>query len=103
MLIEIFLEFFVGVVDVKLFEPVHLQEEGQKNEFTRQGSEFTGKIHLIWSVSDQKTCNHLKVLEAKDVEDSDGLEVFLSFDFLVDFHYDPGKTLGIKCHGNGVS
>lgn len=30
VLIEIFLEFFVGVVDVKLFKPVHLREEGEK-------------------------------------------------------------------------
>lgn len=48
----------------------------------------------------KKTCNHLKVLKAEDIEDTDGLEVFFSFDFLVDFHYDPGKTLRIKCHGN---
>lgn len=33
MLIEIFLEFFVGVVDVELFKPVHLREEGEKNMF----------------------------------------------------------------------
>lgn len=66
----------------------------------QQGSKINGKFHLICSISDQKTRNHLKVLEAKDIEDTDRLEVFLSFDFLVDFHYDPGKTLGIKCHGN---
>lgn len=33
MLIEIFLEFFVGVVDVELFKPVYLGEEGVKNMF----------------------------------------------------------------------
>lgn len=50
--------------------------------------------------SKTKTCNHLKVLETKDVEDTNGLEVFFSFDFLVDFHYDPGETLRIERHGN---
>lgn len=33
VLVEIFLKFFVGIIDVKLFKPVHLQEkeyEGRK-------------------------------------------------------------------------
>lgn len=51
----------------------------------------------------KKTINHLKVLKTKDVEDTNGLEVFFSFDFLVDFHDDPGETLRIECHGNRVS
>ena len=37
----------------------------------------------------------LKVLKAEDVEDADGLEVLLPFDFLVDLEDDPGETLGI--------
>lgn len=46
---------------------------------------------------------HLEVLEAKNVEDADGLEVVFPLDLLVDPHYDPGETLRIKCHGNRVS
>lgn len=32
MLIEILLEFFIGIVDVKLFKPVHLQEKDLRGE-----------------------------------------------------------------------
>lgn len=38
---------------------------------------------------------NLKVLKAEDVQDSDGLKVFLPFDLLVDLEDDPGETLGI--------
>lgn len=37
----------------------------------------------------------LKVLKAEDVEDADGFEVFLPFDFLIDFEDDPRKALGV--------
>lgn len=60
------------------------------------------QLDFGWRVK-TKTCNHLKVLETKDVEDTNGLEVFFSFDFLVDFHYDPGETLRIERHGNWIS
>lgn len=45
---------------------------------------------------------HLKVLEAKDVKDTDGLEVVPALDFLVYFHDDPGETLGVQGHGHRV-
>lgn len=37
----------------------------------------------------------LKVLKAKDVKDADWFEIFLPFDFLIDFEDDPGEALGI--------
>lgn len=44
----------------------------------------------------------LKVLEAEDVKDANGFEVFLPFDLLVDPEDDPGEALGIQRHGNRV-
>lgn len=44
----------------------------------------------------------LKVLKTKDVENPDGFEILLPFDFLIYFEDDPRETLGIQRHGNGV-
>lgn len=44
----------------------------------------------------------LKVLKAKNVQNPNGLKVFLPFNLLVDFQDDPGKTLRVQRHGNGV-
>lgn len=46
---------------------------------------------------------YLKVFESKDVEDADGLEVVFPSDAIVELADDPVETLGIKCHGHGVS
>lgn len=44
MLVEILLELLVGIVDVELFEPVHLQDGGREvlhlNYTSRLGSGF---------------------------------------------------------------
>ena len=45
---------------------------------------------------------YLKILEAEDVEDTDGLEVVLPSDLLVDPCDDPGERLGVQRHGNRV-
>lgn len=46
---------------------------------------------------------HLKVLEAEDVEDADGLEVLFAFDAAVERADDPVEALGVKCHGHGIA
>ena len=46
--------------------------------------------------------SHLKILEAKDVEDTDGFEVLFPFDLLIDFADDPGEALCIQRHGNRI-
>lgn len=46
---------------------------------------------------------HLEVLKPKDVQDADGLEVVSASDAVVELADDPVETLGVKCHGHGVS
>ena len=46
---------------------------------------------------------HLEVLEPEDVQDADGLEVFVAPDAAVEFPDDPVETLRVKGHGHGVS
>ena len=46
---------------------------------------------------------HLEVLKPKDVQDADRLEVVFAPDADVELGDDPVETLGIKCHGHGVS
>lgn len=46
---------------------------------------------------------HLKVLEAKDVQDADGLEVLFASDAAVERADDPVEALGVKCHGHGIA
>lgn len=46
---------------------------------------------------------HLEVLKSKDVQDTDGSEVFFAPDAVVELADDPVETLRIKCHGHGVS
>ena len=44
----------------------------------------------------------LKILEAKDVQDTDWFEVLFPFDLLIDFADDPGEALCVQRHGNRV-
>lgn len=46
---------------------------------------------------------HLEVLKTKDVQDADWLEVVFAPDADIELGDDPVETLGIKCHGHGVS
>lgn len=88
MLVEVFLKFLVGIVDVKLFKPIHL--EAKKHVL------YTD-LHLLccYLENNFQKSSDLKVLKAKDVKDADGFKVFLPFDLLVDLEDDPGETLGI--------
>lgn len=86
MLIEVLLKFLVGVVDVELFEPIHLQAETH-----------ILPIYVAWSADKSRRAqmSHLKVLKAKDVEDADGFKVLFAFNLLIYLEDDPGETLGI--------
>lgn len=97
VLVEVLLKFLVGVVDVKLLEPIHLEA---KTHFLVNRSAFSSARQLR---AKQLLSSDLKVLEAEDVEDADGFEVFLPLDLLIDLEDDPGETLGIQRHGNRVS
>lgn len=46
---------------------------------------------------------HLKVLEAKDVQDADGLEVLFASDAAVECADDPVEALRVKCHCHGIT
>ena len=101
VLVEVLLEFLVGVVDVKLLEPIHLEA---KTHFLVNRSALSSASAQQNSFGpEQLLSSDLKVLEAEDVEDADGFEVFLPLDLLVDLEDDPGEALGIQRHGNGVS
>lgn len=39
--------------------------------------------------------SYLKVLKAKDVENTDGFKVFFAFNLLIYLEDDPGETLGV--------
>ena len=67
-------------------------------EFRIPSSKFSHRNNSIWNV--WNTC--LKILKSEDVEDADRLEVLLAPDAVVEFAYDPGETLRVKCHGHGV-
>lgn len=54
-------------------------------------------IYPVWSAEIYKRAqmSHLKVLEAKDVEDADGFKILFAFNLLIYLEDDPGETLGI--------
>lgn len=88
MLVEVLLKFLVGVVDVELLKPIHLQAKAHI---------LQSHLHLVCWYLNYKTApsSDLKVLKTKDVKDADGFKVFLPFDLLIDLQDDPGETLGI--------
>lgn len=89
MLVEVLLEFLIGIVDVKLLKPIHLEVE-------RHIFRSVSGLHVCERASSETVqSSHLKVLKAENVKDADGLEVFLPFDLLIDLEDDPGETLGI--------
>lgn len=89
MLIEVLLKFLVGVVDVELLKPIHLEAEKHINILIL--------IYLVWSAETYRRgqMSHLKVLKAKDVEDADGFKILFAFNLLIYLEDDPGETLGI--------
>ena len=81
VLVEVLLKFLVGVVDVKLLEPIHLEA---KTHFLVNRSALSSASAQQNSFGpEQLLSSDLKVLEAEDVEDADGFEVFLPLDLLV--------------------
>lgn len=100
MLVEVLLEFLVGIVNVKLLEPVHL--EGKKKVVKNMTTCHRQTVWLERFTSLHSTNSHLEVFKAKDIQNANRLEVVLSFDFLVNSGDDPRKTLGIQCHGHRV-
>lgn len=97
VLVEVLLKFLVGIVDVELFKPIHL--ETQTHLWFQPAEEKQNKTK---TPGETPHSSDLKVLEAEDVQDPDGLKVFFPFDLLVDFQDDPGETLRVQRHGNGV-
>lgn len=91
MLVEVLLKFLVGVVDVELLKPIHL--EAEKRILNRSVSGLLVLRKKLLAKSAQKP--DLEVLKAKDVKDPDGFKVFFPFDLLIDLEDDPGETLGI--------
>lgn len=46
--------------------------------------------------------SHLKVFEAKDVENPDGFKIVFAFYLLINSHDDPREALGVQRHGNRI-
>ena len=82
MLIEVLLELLVGIVDVKLFEPIYLEGDNA-NTHTHTHTHIQVKclngsyrrvccaqqIECVYAFTVQSS--DLKILEAKDVQDTD--------------------------------
>lgn len=75
---------------------------GSNRKHRNTRSSCFGLNCLNWCDSDLLVQTHLEVLESKDVQDADGLEVFSAPDAIVDFADDPVEALRVKCHGHGV-
>ena len=58
------------------------------------------QIECVYAFTAQSS--DLKILEAKDVQDTDRFEVLLPFDLLIDLADDPGEALCVQRHGNRI-
>ena len=78
MLIEVLLELLVGIVDVKLFEPIYLEGDNANTHTHIQVKCLNvsyrrvccaQQIECVYAFTVQSS--DLKILEAKDVQDTD--------------------------------